>query len=135
MNVFNSRKMLQNASVFVLSCNSICIIGIVSSFTCILFWRIKIESILGVFLYITIMSSNTTVVDLSQTDSIVASIVQKFMARSSFGKNKYGTDLDRSDLSILDWIQHAQEEHMDAILYLEKLKAEYQKSCSSSSLS
>jgi hypothetical protein len=26
---------------------------------------------------------------------------------------------------MLDWIQHAQEEHMDAILYLEKLKKEY----------
>ena len=39
-----------------------------------------------------------------------------------FGLNKYGTDLDRTDLSVLDWIQHAQEEHMDAILYLEKLK-------------
>ena len=34
----------------------------------------------------------------------------------------YGVNLDRTDLSVLDWIQHAQEEHMDAILYLEKLK-------------
>ena len=38
------------------------------------------------------------------------------------GKEKYGTDLDRTDLQTLDWINHAQEEHMDAILYLEKLK-------------
>lgn len=56
------------------------------------------------------------------TDSIVFSVVSKFMERSQFGKKKYGTDLDRTDLSVLDWIQHAQEEHMDAILYLEKLK-------------
>ncbi len=55
-------------------------------------------------------------------DSIVTSIVEKFKARSEFGKKKYGTDLDRTDLSVLDWITHAQEEHMDAILYLEKLK-------------
>ena len=55
-------------------------------------------------------------------DSIVTSIVEKFKARSEFGKKKYGTDLDRADLSVLDWITHAQEEHMDAILYLEKLK-------------
>jgi len=40
---------------------------------------------------------------------------------------KYGTNLDRTDLTVLDWIQHAQEEHMDAILYLEKLKQEVQK--------
>lgn len=43
------------------------------------------------------------------------------------GKKKYGTDLDRTDLSILEWIQHVQEEHMDVILYLEKLKQEYRK--------
>jgi len=30
--------------------------------------------------------------------------------------------LDRKDLSTLQWIQHAQEEFMDGILYLEKLK-------------
>jgi hypothetical protein len=30
--------------------------------------------------------------------------------------------LDRTDLGVLDWIQHAQEELMDGILYLEKLK-------------
>ncbi len=58
----------------------------------------------------------------SKMDSIVASILEKFRARSELGKKKYGTDLDRTDLSVIDWINHAQEEHMDAILYLEKLK-------------
>ena len=58
------------------------------------------------------------------TDSIVFSIVSQFVKRSEIGKSKYGTTLDRSDLSVLEWIQHAQEEHMDAILYLEKLKHE-----------
>jgi hypothetical protein len=55
-------------------------------------------------------------------DSIVATIIAKFKVRSEIGKAKYGTDLDRTDLSVLDWINHAQEEHMDAILYLEKLR-------------
>ena len=58
------------------------------------------------------------------TDSIVFSIVSQFVKRSEIGKSKYGTTLDRPDLSVLEWIQHAQEEHMDAILYLEKLKHE-----------
>jgi hypothetical protein len=40
------------------------------------------------------------------------------------GKEKYATDLDRTDLKPLDWIQHAQEELMDGILYLQKLKTE-----------
>lgn len=55
-------------------------------------------------------------------DSIVSSIIDKFVSRAQMGKNKYGTDLDRTDLEVIDWINHAQEEHMDAILYLEKLK-------------
>lgn len=55
-------------------------------------------------------------------DSVVLSVIASFKARSEFGKKKYGTDLDRTDLKTLDWIQHAQEELMDAILYLEKLK-------------
>lgn len=63
--------------------------------------------------------------DTSSLDSVVRAVIDKFVARATFGKAKYGTDLDRKDLGILDWIQHAQEEHMDAILYLEKLKREY----------
>lgn len=55
-------------------------------------------------------------------DTIVDAVVQKFLQRSKIGIEKYGTTLDRSDLSVIDWIKHAQEEHMDAILYLEKLK-------------
>jgi hypothetical protein len=55
-------------------------------------------------------------------DSIVASIIKQFEDRSAMGKKKYGTDLDRTDLSLVDWIEHAKQEHMDAILYLEKIK-------------
>lgn len=55
-------------------------------------------------------------------DSIVQSIIAKFEERAKMGQEKYGTNLDRTDLSVLEWIRHAQEEHMDAILYLEKLK-------------
>lgn len=61
---------------------------------------------------------------IQQTDSCVQSVITKFLSRSELGRKKYGTDLDRTDLGVLDWIQHAQEEHMDAVLYLEKLKKE-----------
>ena len=64
-------------------------------------------------------------VNLENTDSIVRSIIYKFLERSDLGKKKYGTDLDRKDLEPKDWIQHAQEELMDGILYLEKLKTTY----------
>ena len=59
---------------------------------------------------------------IKRTDSIVDSIIDQFVDRAAFGKQKYNTDLDREDLSILEWIEHAKQEHMDAILYLEKLK-------------
>jgi hypothetical protein len=55
-------------------------------------------------------------------DSIVQAVIEKFTMRAEFGKKKYGKTLDRNDLSVVEWITHAQEEHMDAILYLEKLK-------------
>jgi hypothetical protein len=61
------------------------------------------------------------------SDSIVNNVINSFVDRSNIGLQKYGTTLDREDLSLLDWIQHAQEEHMDAILYLEKLKIQYKK--------
>jgi hypothetical protein len=70
-------------------------------------------------------------VNLENTDSVVRSIIYKFLERADLGKKKYGTDLDRKDLEVKDWIQHAQEELMDGILYLEKLKT----SIHSSSLS
>ena len=57
-----------------------------------------------------------------KADSIVDSIVDKFIDRSRVGKAKYGTTLDREDWSLEQWIVAAQEEHMDAILYLEKIK-------------
>lgn len=60
-----------------------------------------------------------------EPDSIVQAVVAKFLKRSEVGQTKYGTTLDRTDLKTLDWIQHAQEELMDGILYLEKLKREY----------
>jgi len=68
-------------------------------------------------------------------DSVVSSIIKKLEYRANFGKKKYGTDLDREDLTFLDWIQHAQEEHMDAILYLEKIKQTEEKRLSSTSSS
>jgi hypothetical protein len=58
------------------------------------------------------------------SDSIVNSVISKFIKRSDLGKKKYNTTLDREDLKVKDWITHAQEELMDGILYLEKLKQE-----------
>jgi len=58
----------------------------------------------------------------NDVDSVVFQVLQEFQHRAEFGYNKYGTDLDREDLTLIEWIQHAKEEHMDAILYLEKIR-------------
>jgi hypothetical protein len=58
-------------------------------------------------------------------DSIVNSVIDKFKQRSEAGINKYGTTLDREDLTTLEWLKHAQEEAMDFCLYLEKLSKNF----------
>lgn len=58
------------------------------------------------------------------SDSIVDSVVQKFQERSEVGIKKYNNTLDRNDLCLVEWLNHLQEELMDATLYIQKLKEE-----------
>jgi hypothetical protein len=58
-------------------------------------------------------------------DPIVKTVVEAFLKRSNVGLEKYGTSLAREDLSTLEWLNHAQEELMDAVLYLERLKKNF----------
>ena len=55
-------------------------------------------------------------------DKYVQSVKEKFEQRSQTGIQKYNTTLERDDLNFLDWLNHLQEELMDATLYIEKLK-------------
>lgn len=57
-----------------------------------------------------------------ELDSIVTSVINKIKSRAIVGFEKYGTNMDRSDLSLLEWITHCQEELMDGMIYLEKIK-------------
>jgi hypothetical protein len=57
-------------------------------------------------------------------DPIVLKVMSKFYDRSQRGIEKYGTMLTRTDLDFTDWLNHLQEELMDATLYIEKLKAD-----------
>jgi hypothetical protein len=60
-------------------------------------------------------------------DPIVQSVIEKFQQRSELGIKKYNTTLEGNNLPFLDWVTHMQEELMDAILYLEKMKKTYDK--------
>jgi hypothetical protein len=55
-------------------------------------------------------------------DPVVESVIEKFQKRSEVGQKKYRTTLEANNLPFLDWVKHMQEELMDAILYLEKMK-------------
>jgi hypothetical protein len=58
--------------------------------------------------------------EIFTVDSIVQSIIDEHVKRAEMGLNKYGQTLDRTDLSLVDYLQHTKEELMDAVLYLEK---------------
>ena len=58
-------------------------------------------------------------------DKIVLRVLSRFSERSNVGIRKYNTTLERNDLSTLEWLTHAQEEAMDFVLYLERLKDEF----------
>jgi hypothetical protein len=50
------------------------------------------------------------------------SVCKKIQERAKVGKEKYGTTMERDDLTFQEWVTHLQEELMDAIVYIEKLK-------------
>ena len=57
-------------------------------------------------------------------DPIVLKVMSKFYDRSQRGIEKYGQTLMRDDLNLIEWLNHLQEELMDAALYCERLKDE-----------
>ena len=55
-------------------------------------------------------------------DLIIERVIQKFKERSEVGFKKYGVTL-KDDYQPLDtWLTHLQEELMDAVNYIEKIK-------------
>lgn len=55
-------------------------------------------------------------------DPIVESVIQNMRARSRDGITKYGTTLYDSPDGFYKFLNHLQQELMDATLYIEKLK-------------
>ena len=57
-------------------------------------------------------------------DPIIKKVVDKFIERSNTGYKKYGVTLHDDEPNLHKWLNHIQEELMDAINYIEKLKME-----------
>jgi len=59
---------------------------------------------------------------IPSTDHVVDSVIDKFIERAQFGREKYGVGLEREDLTLPNYITHLREELMDGILYLQKME-------------
>jgi hypothetical protein len=57
-------------------------------------------------------------------DPVVESVVDKFIERSNVGFAKYGKTLRDDHSDLFTWANHLQEELMDAVLYMQRLKEE-----------
>ena len=61
---------------------------------------------------------------ISFRDPVVQSVVNKFVDRSDVGFSKYGKTMRDDQSDVFVWLNHLQEELMDATLYLQRLKEE-----------
>jgi hypothetical protein len=53
--------------------------------------------------------------------NILQLVIAELKVREERGLNKYGTTVDRNDLTELEWLQHAYEEALDLAVYLKKI--------------
>jgi hypothetical protein len=60
------------------------------------------------------------------TDPVIEAVCADLRARSAVGLRKYRVGLDRTDLALVDWLQHAYEEALDMANYLKRSIIELQ---------
>ena len=65
---------------------------------------------------------------MNVVDPNVVAVAEQLHERSRVGYLKYHTTTTRQDLPTLDWLQHLQEELLDAAVYIERLKHDYNES-------
>lgn len=59
-------------------------------------------------------------------DQNVERVRAMLLARMQAGIAKYGTTTERDDIDLAGWLQHLQEELLDAAVYVERIKRELQ---------
>lgn len=57
-------------------------------------------------------------------DKNVLNVVVAYAERAQKGFKKYGVTTERTDIDLFGWLQHLQEELMDATVYIERVKCE-----------
>ena len=66
----------------------------------------------------------TDFVTIYNDDSVIYAIANRMKNRAAEGMEKYKVSMDRTDLTIDQWIDHAIEEALDFAIYLQKIKHE-----------
>ena len=61
---------------------------------------------------------------LTSVDPNVDEVREKMRRRAELGLAKYGVTTERTDLDLLAWCQHAQEEAMDLAVYMQRIMKE-----------
>ena len=56
-------------------------------------------------------------------DKIINRVIDKIQKRAEAGYKKYGVGLDKDEQSLDTWLNHLQEELMDAVNYIEKARS------------
>jgi len=56
-------------------------------------------------------------------DKIIERVINKIKSRSDVGYKKYGVTLKDDEQTLDTWLNHIQEELMDAVNYIEKARA------------
>ena len=58
---------------------------------------------------------------MKQPSTILQQVIADMRVREERGLMKYGTTVDRTDLTQGQWLQHAYEEALDLAIYLKKV--------------
>ena len=60
--------------------------------------------------------------DILKDNPILEGVLNKLVTQTQKGLEKYGTTVNADMLSMIEWINHAQEEIIDLLVYLETMK-------------
>lgn len=74
----------------------------------------------------TVDQNNKKDKQIEQKDMIIEQLREMLLQRSQTGIKKYGTTLERTDLTSSEWCQHVLEELLDASGYILRLKSDLQ---------
>jgi len=53
-------------------------------------------------------------------DKNVTAVIEKLAQRADVGLTKYGVTTERTDIDLVGWLTHLQEELMDATVYIQR---------------